>query len=204
MTAAQNLATRAAELRAEFDRGFTVALRGEASTKIDLIAIRVGGEPFAIRLAEVAGLFADRKITRVPGGQAALLGIAGFRGALLPVYSLRTLLGVPGATPPRWLVVVAGAALALAFDGFEGHLRAPAETILPQQQAGQEREGVRYAPDFIRAADAVRPVLSLRSIIDALGVPGAAKIPARSNVSWRFSVTGRWAAGWSPASVFRR
>ena len=97
MTAAgSGLAERAEEMRADFDRGFAAARRVDIAAKHDLIAIRVGTEPFAIRLTEVSGLFADRKITRVPGSHNALLGIAGFRGALVPVYGLRALLRQSG------------------------------------------------------------------------------------------------------------
>jgi chemotaxis signal transduction protein len=185
---AGNLAERAAELRAAFDRGFAMPSRADVSVKHDLIAVRVGTEPFAIRLAEITGLFADRKITHVPGSAAALIGIAGFRGTLVPVYSLRTLLGHSGPQAARddsrritarWLVVAAVAPLAFAFDAFEGHLRASADAILPQQQAptrGYAPESIQrgYAPDFMRAADIVRPILHLPSIAGALGTAQAA------------------------------
>ena len=43
----------------------------------------------------------------VPGPEAALLGIAGLRGALLPIYGLAVLLGYPAPTEaPRLVVIV--------------------------------------------------------------------------------------------------
>lgn len=168
--AMSGLAGRAAELRSAFDRGFTAPLRIEAVATQDLLAIRVGAEPYAVRLSEVTGLFVDRKLTRVPGGHAALLGIAGFRGALVPVYGLRALLGHSGTQAPRWLVVTAVAPVAFAFEGFEGHLRAAADAILPRQSPAQMRG---YAPDFIRTESVVRPVLHLPSVIDALATTEA-------------------------------
>lgn len=159
------LTERAAELRSAFDRAFAAPLRADAAVKQDLLAIRVGPEPFALRLAEVTGLYADRKITRVPGGKSELLGIAGFRGATVPVYSLRILLGFSAAPASRWLVIAVAAPVALAFDAFEGHLRAAADAILPQQSHAQMRG---HAPEFIRTADTVRPVLHLASIVKAL------------------------------------
>lgn len=158
------LAEREAELRTAFDRLFAAPSRADVAAKLDLLAIRVGAEPCAIRLSDVTGLFADRSITPVPGGNPALLGIAGFRGALVPVYSLRALLGHSGPQAQRWLVVAAAAPLALAFDVFEGHLRAAADAILPQQST--KRGG--YANEFIRTPDAVRSVLHLPSVIGAL------------------------------------
>jgi len=160
------IAERAAELRSAFDRGFAAPLRIDAAVKLDLLAIRVGTEPCAMRLSEVAGLFADQKVVRVPGSHAALLGVAGFRGALVPVYSLGTLLGHSRTKASRWLVIAAAAPVALAFDVFEGHVRVPADAILPQQSQAQMRG---CALEFIRTADLVRPVLHLPSVIDALG-----------------------------------
>lgn len=164
------LAERAAALRSAFDSAFAVPLRVEAAAHHDLLAIRVGAEPYAVRLAEITGLFADRKFTRVPGGHAALLGIAGFRGALVPVYSLRILLGHSGTQTPRWLVIAAAAPVALAFEVFEGHVRAPADAILARQSPAQLGG---YAAEFIRTEGVVRPVLHLPSVIDALATTPA-------------------------------
>jgi chemotaxis signal transduction protein len=158
------LGERVAELRADFDRSFAAPLRADITQKLDLLAIRVGSEPCAIRLSDVVGLFSDRRITRVPGSNAALLGIAGFRGVLIPVYGLRTLLGHSGTQAPRWLVIAAGSPVALAFDAFEGHLRAAADAILPQQTTMRG-----CAREFIRTADAVGSVLHMPSVIEALG-----------------------------------
>jgi len=165
MTVATGLAGRADQLRSDFDHSFAVARRPDGTARHDLIAIRVGVEPFAVRLAEVSGLFADRKITCVPGSHSALLGIAGFRGAVVPIYSLNVLLNKSGTQAPRWLVIAAAASVALAFDAFEGHLRAAADAILKQQDS----QSSSYAPEFIRTGDLVRPVLNLRSVIEALG-----------------------------------
>jgi chemotaxis signal transduction protein len=158
------LAGRATELRSAFDRSFALPLRVDTAVKQDLLAVRIGAEPCAIRLSEVSGLFADRGITPVPASNPALLGIAGFRGAVVPVYSLRSLLGQSGAQAPRWLVIAAAMPVALAFDAFEGHLRVPPDAIVPQQAAmgGCARE-------FVRSANAVRSVLHLPSVIEALG-----------------------------------
>lgn len=162
------LARRVVELRSAFDRGFAAPLNVNAAAKNDLLAARIGEVLCAIRLAEIAGLFVDRKLTRVPGGHAALLGIAGFRGALIPVYSLGVLLGHSGSHAPRWLVIAVGAPVAFAFDAFEGHLRAFADVIVPQQSQAPKRG---YAPDFICTDGLMRPVLHLPSIISALDAP---------------------------------
>lgn len=173
MTAATpDLARRVIDLRSAFDRAFAAPLQPDRAAGADLIAIRIGGEPFALHLGEVAGLFADRTITRVPGGVAALIGIAGFRGTLVPVYSLRTLLAISATAPPRWLIVAASSPVALAFEAFEGHLRASADAIVPRRTPGQMHS---LAPDFICTADVVRPIVNLAAVIAALGAGEAAQ-----------------------------
>jgi chemotaxis signal transduction protein len=161
-----SFAERAAELRTTFDRGFTVPLRTDATAKLDLLGIRVGEEVYALRLSEVGGLFVDRKFTRIPASNAVLLGIAGFRGVLMPVYSLRTLLGHSGRQTARWLVVAAATPIALAFDTFEGHLRVSGDTVLPRQSHGPNQG---FAPELARTGDVIRPIIHLPSVISALG-----------------------------------
>jgi purine-binding chemotaxis protein CheW len=115
---------RAASLRAAFDRGFAepAAVAGRAE---GFLAIRAGEHSRAVRLAEVAAIHADRRIVPLPSPSPSLLGLAGFRGAILPVYDLCALLGTSSPAPPRWLIVAAAAAVAFAFDAFDGHLTAP-------------------------------------------------------------------------------
>jgi purine-binding chemotaxis protein CheW len=162
---APRVTERAAELRREFDRAFAEPIRPEAAIKEDLLGIRAGAQAYAIRLSEIAGLHAGKKITRVPGSAAALCGIAGFRGALLPVYDLQALLGHSSVETPRWLVIASGAPVALAFDTFEGHLRASADEIVPQSARA---EMPRYARELVRKQNFIGPILHLPSVLEAI------------------------------------
>lgn len=161
------VASRAAALRLAFDRAFAEPVRVDAAVRDHLLAIRVGTQALAIRLSEINGLFADKKITPVPGGRAALRGIAGFRGAIVPVYDLRTLLGHPDGETPRWLVIAAAAPIALAFDAFEKQLRVPRDAILPQPARPEIRSYVR---EFVGTQDFVGPILHLPSVLDAIKI----------------------------------
>jgi purine-binding chemotaxis protein CheW len=162
--AALSLTERAAALRREFDQSFALPPRTESVATEDFLAVRIGAEACALRLGEISGLFADRKITPVPGGGPAQLGIAGFRGTILPVYSLQALLGRPSPERPRWLVVAAGAPVALGFEAFQGHLRVARSAVLTQKSA----ERRFHARQYIRAQSLVRPVIELASVLGAL------------------------------------
>jgi chemotaxis signal transduction protein len=160
-----SLTARVADLRSAFDRAFAVPLQSETAVNQDLLAIRAGGEPYAIRLSEVGSLFVDRPVTRIPASNGSVHGIGGFRGVIVPVHNLPMLLGHTPSQAPRWLVMAAAAPIALAFELFEGHLRVPADAILPQQPHAQMRG---YAPEFVRSGTVVRPVLHLASVIASL------------------------------------
>ena len=159
------VAGRAVELRQAFDRTFAEPVRFDATLKEDLLAVRIDTQAFAIRLSEISGLFADKKITPVPGGHAALRGIAGFRGTIVPVYDLQILLGHSSTSTPRWLVIAAAAPVALAFEAFEGQLRVPRDAILPQPSRPEFRG---YARELVRTANFVGPVMHLPSLLDAI------------------------------------
>jgi chemotaxis signal transduction protein len=165
---------RAAELRLAFDHGFAQPIRIDTAFKEDLLAIRAGGQPHAIRLSEISGLFADKKIVYVPGSGPALLGVAGFRGTILPVYSLESFLGGAGNQTPRWLVVAAAMPIAFAFETFDRQLRVARDEFMPQASRPDARSYVR---EFVRTQNFVSPVICLASILDAITTQGPQQAP---------------------------
>jgi purine-binding chemotaxis protein CheW len=97
--AVADLQLRARRLREAFDRGFAQAERKARGPQVDLLLVQLGGEPHGIRLSAVGGLHADHPITPLPTELPALLGLAAFRGTLVPVYHLPTLMGYAPTTP---------------------------------------------------------------------------------------------------------
>jgi chemotaxis signal transduction protein len=156
---------RAAELRLAFDRAYAAPARPDKALTEDLLAVRVGTQAFAIRLSEISGLFADKTTTPVPGGHAALRGIAGFRGVIVPVYDLQSLLGSSCSPTARWLVIAVAAPVALAFETLERQLRVSRDAILPQPASAQAHS---HAREFVRTADFVGPIMHLPSLLDAI------------------------------------
>jgi purine-binding chemotaxis protein CheW len=176
--AAPRLRDRALQLRQDFDRAFAQPVRVDEAEEEDLLGIRVGEQACAIRLSEIAGIHVGKKVMRVPGAHAALLGIAGFRGSLVPVYDLQLMLGHARGAAPRWLVVAAAAPIALAFATFDGRLRVARGEILPH---AKHADMPQYAQSVVRAAGVVRPILHLPSILAALDVVGMKAHPKRSD-----------------------
>ena len=156
---------RVAELRRAFDRAFADAPTSQVTELQDLLDIRLGTTPYALRVAEISGIVADMKVTPVPTRVAELLGIAGFRGSLLPVYDLRALVGHRASTPPRWVAIAAGNSLGVAFDRFEGHMRVAEDAMVPH--VGHEN-AVRHVRDVVRIDGLVRPIISITSLLESV------------------------------------
>jgi purine-binding chemotaxis protein CheW len=154
--------TAAEALRQEFDATFARAF-GDAELECDdLLAVLVGRRRYALRVAELGGVAAGRRVTPVPSGDAALLGLVGVRGDVVPVYDLARLMGeAPAVEPPRWLALSAGAdPVALAFDELEGHLRLPRSAL--------ESAARGHVTHVIREEAGLRPVVDVPSVARAV------------------------------------
>lgn len=167
----ERLRDRLRGLRDDFDLSFARVRQAPEVLGTDYLLIRVVGEPYALRLAEVAALEADRAITPVPSEAPALLGVAGLRGALVAVFELAQLLGhapasAPRAAPPsgqsgraasRWLVLVKGSLTAMAFGDFEGQRRLGQDAVASAVHAGQRQE-------VLRVTGVSRPIVQLAAL----------------------------------------
>jgi len=160
------VAGTAAKLRSEFDgaRAFPPPAAAGSHT-VNLLAIVVAGDPYAFPVGEISGLAHDRKIVFVPSSVPELLGIAGIRGAVVPVYSLASLLGYGGAQEqPRWLVLCGGPqTVGFAFGGFEGNLRVPMAHIYETAAEDATHEHVRHV---VRTQGLVRGVIAAAQLVD--------------------------------------
>jgi purine-binding chemotaxis protein CheW len=163
--AASRVVGRAADLRRDFDRSFAEPPPLELASSIDLLAICIGVQRFALRLSEIANLSVAKKITQVPGARGALLGLVGLRGSIMPVYDLHKLLGRPGSKTPRWLVIAAASPVAFAFEAFEGQFRASPDAIT-RERADTEANGAMQ--EFVRVGDVLRPIIRLLSVIEGI------------------------------------
>jgi len=157
----------AAQLRREFDLGFRQPAAGAVQRLEGVLAIRVGGESVAIRIAEIAGVYADRRIVALPSLASELLGVANFRGVLAPVYDLAALLGYPASDTPRWLLVARGQkSVAFAFEAFEGQRMVSPESVIAGDIGIDVRLNHQQLHDAVRIDGRVRPVVNLALVLE--------------------------------------
>ena len=130
-----------------------------------VLMIQAGGDSYAVRLAQIAAVFADKRVMWLPGSVRELLGVVAVRGAILPVYDLAALLGYPPAPATlRWFFTVASAPVAVAFDRFEGHRRIAREA----PSAARAAPHAGHVSDVIGIDGLSMPVIDLLSVVEAI------------------------------------
>jgi purine-binding chemotaxis protein CheW len=124
-----------------------------------LVSFEVAGQAFALPLADVVEIVSrPESLAATPRAEALVLGVGSYRDALLPLLSLRGLLGfLPAAAPDareKLLVVRVGGALAgLAVDAVhaivaaESALVEPTPPVLAARTAGETRIKAIYRGD---------------------------------------------------------
>ena len=164
MTTTGDFDQRARALREGFDESFASAVAAERPAQRDFLMIRVAGDAYALRLSEVQSLHVERQLVAAPSLVPGLLGLAGFRGVLTPVYDLSPLLGYAQQGAAKWLVVARNAApVAFAFELFEAHVR-----VDWGQVSGTEPEGEGGVRGVVHSDGRAVPLLHLPALIESI------------------------------------
>ena len=169
-----SMASRAADFRNAFDKAFALPRSaGNDATGEDFLTIRIGGEGYAIRLNEIAGLVKGRRIVACPSVVPEFQGIAGVRGTFVSVYSLPVLLGYSvGVEHSPWLLLCsaktaegADETIGFAFPEFSGFVRAqPAQIHSASDRDAPSGQSARTA-QFLSIGGEVRPIVAIRRLL---------------------------------------
>jgi len=166
-----------ADLRREFDQGFAEPPHGKGAPAEGFLAVRVDGDAYALRTREIAGLFKDRRLVALPSAVPELLGLASFRGILVPVYDLGPMLGRRSAQASPWLVLTLDREpVGLAFEAFEGQVSARREDVA---EAGPHRARF-HVREAMTSLDPVRPIVEVASVVEAIRGAARSDGPRRS------------------------
>ena len=152
------------ELRREFDAAFSLPPRPPERDQESLLGVPVARHPYALRVHDLVRLEAAGKIVPVPGRNPSVLGLAGLRGQLVPVFSLTRLLGHPrDAQPPRWFAVHgAETPLALAIETCSGFQPIPRTDVSPVRDPALR---ARHVSHTARVGQAHWWIIDLESLL---------------------------------------
>jgi chemotaxis signal transduction protein len=155
------------ELRRAFDIAFAQPSAGRGDSAEAFLALRVGSDAYAVRVREIAGFAAARKVVPLSSPIPEMLGLASIRGGLVPVYGLAALLGYGDRDgPPRWFLLCGGAdSLALAFADFDGYLELPRPDLRAIREGEIDGGHVR---EVLRMGAEVRSVIGVASLMGAI------------------------------------
>ena len=147
------------------------------------LTFRVNGQLYALPAEQVSEVIRMPAIARVPQAPRGLLGLANLRGNVLPVASLRGLLGADeqATAAPRAIVLDGAAPVALAVDAVEALVTVDADQIETRQAELATRPGERLKGAF--AADgknAIAKILDVTALIGAAFVQQARVRPPRA------------------------
>ena len=151
-----------ADLRAAFDRSFALPPEeGSGGSLVDAVDLRAGDDRYLVRMSDFSAMDRVDRVVPLPAQRKEFLGVAGVRGAVVPVYSLAALLGDGGAREDStWVLLCQTPAhLGLSFNRFEGFRR------IPSSEIGSDRGSGKHALGFASIDGTALPILDIRSIL---------------------------------------
>jgi purine-binding chemotaxis protein CheW len=145
----------------------------------DFVGFVVGEVEYAVAIARVKEIANPLDIVNLPHAPPAVVGVADYRGDVLPVIDLRLRFGLPAAEVTRrtkWIVVdVLGRLAALVVDGVtEVFGTAGAELRPAPPLAGDDVRGIAGVSHHGGGLVFVLELSRLRDLTEPLGLPGDA------------------------------
>jgi purine-binding chemotaxis protein CheW len=133
------------------------------------LTFRVDAQLYALASAQVTEVIRVPEVARVPQAPAALLGVANLRGSVLPVASLREMLGrksETGLATERAIVLDVGAPIAIVVDSVATLETASAEQIQTQQNELGAEGAEKLIGAFALADKQVAKILDIKALLE--------------------------------------
>ena len=147
------------------------------------LTFRANGQLYALPAEQVSEVIRMPAVARVPQAPKGLLGLANLRGTVLPVASLRGLLGADeqASAAARAIVLDGAAPVALAVDAVEALVIVDADQIETRQAELAARPGERLKGAFaVDGKNAIARILDINALIGAAFVQQARARPRRA------------------------
>jgi purine-binding chemotaxis protein CheW len=137
--------------------------------EIELLSFRLGGEEYAVLVADVREVLKNYQLTIVPNTPDYILGVMSLRGTMLPIIDLCKRFGLaPGAKDEKSRIVVTSSAeeeAGLLVDRVTGVFRILPDEIKPVPE--NIEQGAEFLRGIVRTDDRLYILLDLEK---ALGV----------------------------------
>jgi purine-binding chemotaxis protein CheW len=141
------------------------------------LTFRVDARLYALPAEEVEEVIRPPAASRVPHSPRSLLGVANLRGSVIPLASVRALLGAAESSMSvnsRAIVLAGAAPVALAVDTVDGLVTLDATLIETRQAELAAEPGERLRGAFkAQATEDVARILDIRSLLEADFTPRA-------------------------------
>ncbi len=177
--AERNFGATLERLRREFDETFASPPSESGPKRERLLAIRVSGDPYAVRVSEVAAVAKCERLVRFPGRQPEFIGVAAARGSIFPVYSLAAIAANGRKERGAAWILLSDPTdpLGLAFDGLEGSFDVPASELAAPSESSNP-----YVTGMVQWGSTSRPVIRLSSVVHRLKAGAARGGPSKEEV----------------------
>jgi purine-binding chemotaxis protein CheW len=141
-----------------------------ADAQIELLGFMLSDEQYALDILEVKEIVRLHAITPVPRSPSWLKGIMTLRGVIVPIFDLRSRLGlaeIEHGPETRIVVVYRGEELAgLIVDRITQVMRLPADAVEPPPQTIEQVEA-EYLRGVLRFRDQLVILLNLPRVVEA-------------------------------------
>lgn len=141
----------------------------EAEAQIELLGFMLSDEEYALDVLEIKEIVRLQAITGVPRSPAWLKGIVTLRGVIVPIFDLRSRLGlaqIAHGPETRIIVVYRGEEYAgLIVDSITQVMRLPAAAIEPSPQTVGSVEA-EYLRGVVRHAERLVILLNLPRVVE--------------------------------------
>jgi|SRR5580704_1139265 purine-binding chemotaxis protein CheW len=144
----------------------------------NLVGFVVGDVEYAVAIARVKEIANPLVVVALPHPPRSVVGVADYRGEVVPVVDLRTRFGLPEAPPTRrtkWIVVdVSGRVVALVVDGVTEVFGTGGAELRPAPSlgGGDDQRGIagvaKHAGGLVFVLDTSR----LRDLTESLAAAG--------------------------------
>jgi len=142
---------------------------GEDAKRVSFLTFRMGERLYAVSAEQVSKVIRSPPVARLPHGPKSLLGVANLRGSILPIASLRGLLGQePMVDEPRAIVMRGKAPVALAVDRVDALVMVDEARIETLQAELASDPGERLTGAFLtQAGGETAKILDVRGLLEA-------------------------------------